>query len=612
MLLRTLILLLCCALLLFASENSHVLAETLPDSSSPSISADGRFIAFESGRADLVSGDTNGFIDIFVRDMQAGEVTRVSLATDGTQANDSSTNPVISGNGRYVAFASNADNLAPGNTDFNIHIYVHDRQTATTTRASVSSGGTQANGSSLPPSLSYDGQFVIFGSDATNLVSGDSNNRTDLFMYNTQTGETTRVSVTSTGEQLNSNSKYGSLSADNRYLAFDSTATNLVTPDNNSASDVFVKDLQTGDVTRVSVSSTGVPGNTSSAFPKISANGRYVVFYGFASNLVTGDTNGTGDTFVHDRQTGETTRVSISSTGAQGVGFLGSNNASISADGRFVTFHADFTNLVPNDTNDEIDVFLHDRQTGETTRISVSASGVQGNSSSFYPSMSEDARWIAFTSNATNLVSGDDIRTDIFLLDRLTGELTKESQPPVPVPTLTSPADGAALDNDRPTFRWNALSGIGRYEIRIDTINPPVRQFDAGKATQFTPTTPLLALPYFWQVRAVGTGGRISGWSAPRSLTITAPFSAAPIRHFFNTPAVTLTWNRIDDAATYQVQVDDTSTFSGTLAFEQSVSAPALTATTTPLTNGSYYWRVRACNGVCGAWSTPILFAVID
>lgn len=611
--LRHILSVLICSFLLLLNTPQPARAVPSAGAVNSSLSADGRYIAFDAVSSDLVSGDTNGWSDIFVRDRETGEITRVSVASDGTQANNSSNNPMISGNGRYVAFASSADNLAPGNPDFFIHVFVHDRQTGETTRVSVSSAGTQGNGVSGGAFITYDGRYVVFTSEASNLVTGDTNNRRDVFMHDRQTGETTRLSVTSTGAQANSESSGGSLSADLRYLVFSSWATNLVPNDTNSASDVFVRDMQTGEISRVSVTSAGTQANDTSGGAVISADGRFVAFYAYTSDLVSGDTNGTGDIFEHDRQTGQTTRVSVSSTGAQGTGgLMGARGASITGDGRFVVFTADFTNLVANDTNGYDDVFLHDRQTGETTRISVSASGAQGDWYSGAGSITSDGRWITFVSGASNLVAGDDFGADIFVLDRQTGELTRESVPPMLVPSVTSPADGATANTDKPTFKWSSVNGVAHYDIRLDTVDPPIRQFNTGKSTQFIPAVPLLPLPYFWQVRAVGSDGRISPWSAVRSLTINLPANAAPIRNFFDTPTVSLTWNTITGAVTYEIQVDDTSGFSGILAFEQTISAPTLTVTTTPLTNGTYYWRVRGCNGTCGVWSVPILFAVID
>ena len=189
-------------------------------------------------------------------------------------------------------------------------------------------------------------------------------------------------------------------------MAFRSGASNLVPGDTNGTSDVFVRDRQTGETTRVSLDSAGSQGNGTSWTPSISADGRFVAFHSLASNLVPGDTNGWDDVFVHDRQTGETTRVSVDSSGVQGDG--DSRFAFISADGRFVAYHSNASNLVPGDTNGSLDVFAHDRQSGERELVSLGSSGTQGNDSSVAPSISADGRFVAFVSLASNLVVSPD------------------------------------------------------------------------------------------------------------------------------------------------------------------------------------------------------------
>src|SRR5207249_2543647 len=230
---------------------------------------------------------------------------------------------------------------------------------------SVASDGTQGNAASAGAALSADGRFVAFHSTATNLVAGDTNGKTDVFVHDRQTGITERVSVASDGTQGNNASSYPALSADGRLVAFQSDATNLVAGDTNGATDVFVHDRQTGTTERVSVSSGGTEGNGFSAAPALSADGRFVAFHNTATNLVAGDTNGKTDVFVHDRQTGTTERVSVASDGTQGNG--PSSGAALSADGGLVAFHGTATNLVAGDTSGTYDVFVHDRPVSTTT-----------------------------------------------------------------------------------------------------------------------------------------------------------------------------------------------------------------------------------------------------
>jgi len=236
----------------------------------------------------------------------------------------------------------------------------------TTERVSVDSGGLQGNSWSSTPSISSDGRFVAFRSVASNLVSGDTNSTWDIFVHDRQTSQTTRVSVDSGGLQGNGRSQSTSISSDGRFVAFHSRASNLVPGDTNGTYDIFVHNRQTGQTTRVSVDSGGLQGNSLSEMSSISSDGRFVAFESYASNLVPGDTNGEADIFVHDRQTGQTTRVSVDSGGLQGNNHS-DGPMSISSDGRFVAFQSEATNLVPGDTNGRTDIFVHDRQPNTPT-----------------------------------------------------------------------------------------------------------------------------------------------------------------------------------------------------------------------------------------------------
>ena len=371
----------------------------------PSLSSDGRYVAFESAASNLVPGDTNNAWDIFVHDRQTGTTERVSVASDGAEADSLSYSPSLSADGRYVAFSSNASNLVPGDTNGVADIFVHDRQTGMTERVSVASDGTEGNTRSSYPVIWGDGRYVAFSSDASNLVTDDTNNSTDIFIHDRQTGTTERVSVASNGAQGNNSSDYPSTSADGRYVAFESIASNLVPGDTNGARDVFVRDRQTGTTEPASVASGGAGGNGHSYFPSLSADGRYVVFYSQAFNLVPQDSNGIEDVFVHDRQTGTTERVSVSTGGAEGNGT--SAAPSVSADGRYVAFYSSASNLVFPDFNNRSDTFVHDRQTGTTERLSIASDGVEGDDNSSFPALSADGRYVAFPSFASNLVTGD-------------------------------------------------------------------------------------------------------------------------------------------------------------------------------------------------------------
>ncbi|HJR81383.1 MAG TPA: choice-of-anchor Q domain-containing protein, partial [Anaerolineales bacterium] len=287
---------------------------------------------------------------------------------------------------------------------------------------SANTGGALGNGESLKPFISADGRYVTFYSEATNLVSGDTTQNTDVFLRDNLTGIMERVSVSSSGIQGNSSSYSPSVSADGRYVVFGSISYTLVPGDTNSSADIFIRDRQTGLTECVSVTTSGVPGNGISSDPAISANGRYVAFSSSARNLVVGDTTVASDIFVRDIQTETTTRVSVGSNGTEANS--ASYGPSISADGRYVAFESYATNLVQDDTNGTMDIFVHDRETGITTRVSVDSNAVEANSSSINPSISANGRYVVFSSLATNLVSGDtngETGSDIFIHDMQTG-----------------------------------------------------------------------------------------------------------------------------------------------------------------------------------------------
>ena len=228
-------------------------------------------------------------------------ITRLSVDSAGNQANDSSVNPSISADGRFVAFESNASNIVPGDTNNTSDIFVRDLSTNTTTRVSVDSAGNQANKVSSQPSISANGRFVAFYSDASNLVPGDTNNLADIFVRDLLTNTTTRVSVDSAGNQGNLVSSDPSISANGRFVAFQSQGSNVVPGDTNNTNDIFVRDLLTNTTTRVSVDSAGILGE--SGIPSISADGPFVAFHSISSNIVPGQTNTTRQIFVADNST---------------------------------------------------------------------------------------------------------------------------------------------------------------------------------------------------------------------------------------------------------------------------------------------------------------------
>jgi Tol biopolymer transport system component len=427
-----------------ANDNSNVSA----------ISDGGRFVVFQSGAANLVPGDTNGFEDVFVRDRETGVTERVSVDSSGAQSNAQSQIGSVSTDGRFVAFGSAASNLVPGDTNGIEDIFVHDRQTGNTERVSVSSTGAQADfASSFPassdPAISPDGRFVAFMSSASNLVPGDMNVALDIFVRDRVAGTTERVSVSSTGAEGNDHSLHPDISADGRYATFYSGASNLV-PGDTIGTDVFVRDRLSGITEKVSVAVGGGLGDRVSDFPAISADGRYVTFESWASNLVSGDTNGAYDIFLRDRTAATTERVSVNSAGGQAD--LSSFNPDISADGNVIAFESIATNLIAGDTNGTTDIYLRDRIAGSTERVSVSGSGAEGNGFSFGPGLNDDGRLVSFKSGSSNLVDNDtNLRYDIFVRNRNVGTPTPTPTPGTPTPTPTPTATPTPAPTPTPT-----------------------------------------------------------------------------------------------------------------------------------------------------------------
>ena len=390
-------------------------------STEPSISADGRFVAFVSDAPNLVPGDTEDHTDIFVFDRQSQIVDRVSINSDGLQANASSKSPSISSDGRFVAFESNASNLVPQDTNNARDIFVYDREDRTVERVSIASDGTQGNARSKSPSISADGMFVAFESDASNLVAKDENGYTDIFVFDRQARAVERVSIASDGTEASgflAESTSASVSADGRFVAFESLAANLVPDDTVVSLDIFVYDRGNKTIERVSIADDGTQGDGPSSNPIISADGRFVAFESQASNLVTDDSNGIQDIFVYDRQNQIIERVSVPNDRSQANG--SSALPSISGDGRFVAFESIATNLATGDVKDNWDTFVYDRFDQIVKPVSV-ASGSQGEevrSESRSASLSADGRFVAFSSDSSQLVQGDTNRiADIFVSD---------------------------------------------------------------------------------------------------------------------------------------------------------------------------------------------------
>ncbi len=426
------------------------LTEADSDSGSPAMSADGRFVAFTSNADNLVPGDTNGVADAFLRDTCIGaptgctpSVVRVSIATDGSQANQPGSNVAISGNGRYVAFSSRATNLVPGVTSGNLNVFLRDTcfgaAACTPTTILVSPNVNDSFG----PALTSDGRYVTFTNGITGVCDYYSCSPNDYLaaIHDTCAGvasgctaSTTTVSLANDGSKPNDTSAdpAAQISADGRFVVFRSSGSNLVPAAGEGG--IFLRDTCNGasgckpSTIRVAVGNTGeIPVGNLFEFA-MSGNGRFVAFTSNATNVVPGDTNGFFDVFVEDTCIGapagctlSTTRASLANDGSQAN--ADSHVSSLSADGRVVAFTSEATNLVANDTSPFPKVFVRDTCSGVvsgctagTIRLSVALDGTAANNQSFVAAVSANGAYVAFSSLASNLGPGDTNQAfDIFV-----------------------------------------------------------------------------------------------------------------------------------------------------------------------------------------------------
>ncbi len=369
------------------------------------ISADGRYVVWQCEAGNLVPNDFNNQYDIYRRDLVAGVTDLVSVGISGSAGNALSLSPAVSGDGRFVVWSSNASNLISGDTNGTWDIFLRDMVAGITTRISLTGAGGQAPLRSDQPRITPDGRYVTFESDA-DLIASDTNGLKDCYRLDRNTGQLALVSTSSTGTLGDSISYAAQPSDDGRYVCFFSAATNLVSGDTNGQGDVFWKDMQTGTLLRVNVSTAGVQANNESIWPSISGDGQIVTYCSAAGNLVPGDTNGNFDLFARDIVAGTTERLNLQPNGAQADSYVQSPTA-LTTDGRFVIYASLSTNLVAGDTNGFQDIFIRDRLSMTTERVSFAFNGSQTNSDNFVPHMTPDKRVITYTSTANNIVPND-------------------------------------------------------------------------------------------------------------------------------------------------------------------------------------------------------------
>lgn len=493
----------------FSPAVSSATSDSVSAASGSSLSADGRSVAFFSWGGNLIAGmtDVNGEEsgDIYLRDRVAGTTTLVSrsAAAATTTGNRHSQLPALSADGAWVAFESFASDIVsgmdPGPPFGDPDIFLFDRAAGTNLLVSHAPGlPTQsAEGTSNQAAISADGAWVAFANLAGNVVSGltDANSALDLFLYSRATNESVLVSRNSSSPTATGNgpSELAALSADGRYVAFLSRASDLVAGQtmNNADYNVFLFDRAAGTTTLVSHASAsatttgngGAPSAHSLDRPTLSADGAWVTFTSRATDLVASqtDTNSGDDVFLWERATGTITLVSHASASISTAGNEASDSPSISADGRYIVFHGDASDLVPGqvDTNLAHDVFVYDRMTGTTALVShANGSTTQAAAGfSFGPVISADGAAVAFHSNAADVLAGQVDRpgtTDVFLYDRLSAATRLLSHTAGSVSTAANSGSGSPqISADGGTVSFNSFASdlvANDYNLQTDVF----------------------------------------------------------------------------------------------------------------------------------------------
>jgi len=389
----------------------------------PVFSPNGAKVAF-SGQGWLVDGDANNAIDVFIKTLDTGVTTIASTTAAGVQGNGTSDTPIFSPDGSRLMFRSDASNLVAGDTNGVGDIFIKDLLTGAVTRVSTAAGGEQGNGGAYLATFSPDGTKIVFYSGASNLVAGDTNGEDDVFVKDLVTGAVTRISTDSAGAQAahpqsNNVGVRPLFSPDGTKVVFYSLANDLVAGDTNGKVDLFLKDLVTGQTTRVSTNSLGAEANAHVVQPAFSPDGTKLMFASAADNLVAGDTGPYSDVFIKDLATGVVTRVSTSSTGEQADGASG--GASFSADGTKIVFTSYAGNLTAAGPSLYSNVFVKDLATGQVQLVTTGLGGAQASGGSYASGFSADGSSVLFVSLAYNLVAGDSPATSDVYIKNLAG-----------------------------------------------------------------------------------------------------------------------------------------------------------------------------------------------
>ncbi len=455
----------------------------------PALSHDGRYVVFARHIVDGEAGSLQHTTAIYRYDRLNCQVELASIGVDGQPIiGNNGVTSAVSSDGRYIVFEGHTGD------DYN-SLFMRDMELNTTVEIVPAGAGTDAK----MPSISADGRYVVYTA-----YSSDSDD--GVFVYDRLLDESTEV--VSGGHTEEDYVNYlATISADGQYIAFYSNADDLVVGDTDQGGDTFLYERATQNRTRIS---TGAPPN----IPSISADGRYVAFYAFDHDLIPDDTNNARDVFVYDRLTGGVERVSVASDGSEGNADSSDDVSGLSADGRYVVFTSIATNLVPHDTNNDYDVFIRDRESGQTVRVSLDAEGRQIDGAAA-PAISGDGRFVVFGSRTALLAPGNENgQIRLFLTD---WQQLPEAPPDVP--------QRNAYTTATPTLTWSPITWAAAYEIQIDDdddfSSPVYHSATLTAAEVITPELPNGV--YYWRVRAQRPNGTWGGWSAVDSFVVDVP-----------------------------------------------------------------------------------------
>jgi uncharacterized repeat protein (TIGR01451 family) len=388
------------------------------------VSADGTKVIFTTYSTNLLASDTDTLRDVYVKDVTTGALTLASVSESGAKGNDESFAASISDDGTLVAFDSNATNLDPADTEYLTDVYVKNLDSGDLSVVSTSDDGVKGNGTSGNGILSGNGKTIVFNSAATNLDPADTTSLFDVYLKNLTTGDVVLVSTNDSGVKGNGESFSAIPSADGSKVAFISTATNLDPADTDSLMDVYVKDLATGNITLATTNDSGVKGNAEVRFTwaALSADGTAVAFETTSTNLDPNDRDSISDVYVKNLATGDLQLASVNANGVKGN--LISEYPSLSADGTMVAFQSLASNLDPIDRNNP-DIYVKNLTTGDLVLASTNDAGTRsGNETSFFPSLTPDGNRVVFGSRAGNFDPADPLRDsiDVYLKDLSAGQ----------------------------------------------------------------------------------------------------------------------------------------------------------------------------------------------